>query len=187
MPLFTRYTLLAAPSLLAVCVGAAVPAHAQSTRAGLWEHQTTIKTASGHMEKQMEEAKKQMSAMPPEQRVMIEQMMAQQGLAMGKNGMTTVRFCITPEQAAAADIPSHDENCQYKVTQRSATGMKMTFACKDEHKTHGEGEITFNGQTAYSGKYVLSTVVNGKPERMNMTQSGKWLSADCGKLQPIKR
>ena len=40
---------------------------------------------------------------------------------------------------------------------------------------------------SYSSKSVMNTTVEGKPERMTMDQTGKWLSADCGALKPVKR
>ncbi len=165
------------------CMAATNPALAQTTKAGLWEHSTTITTASGQLEQQMAQMQQQMAALPPEQRKMMDQMMAQQGVSMGGGaggGRTSVRHCVTPEEAAQAQFPSHDENCRYTVTSRSTTTMAMTFSCQDEGKTRGEGSVTFQGDTSYQGKFVMHTLLNGKPERMNMQQSGKWLSAQCG-------
>lgn len=161
----------------------ATTAQAQSTKPGLWEHSTTIKTASGQMERQMAEMQKQMAALPPDQRKMMEQMLAQQGVSMGGGGRTSVRHCVTPEEAAKAQFPTHDDNCTYTITSRSGNRMAMTFSCKDEGKTRGEGAVTFQGDTSYQGQFVMHTVVDGKPERMDMQQSGKWLSAQCGTVR----
>jgi hypothetical protein len=33
-------------------------------------------------------------------------------------------------------------------------------------------------------KMVVDSTVQGKPQRMEMQQNGKWVSADCGTLKP---
>ena len=48
----------------------------------------------------------------------------------------------------------------------------------------GEGEMTFAGDKAYTGRSTMTSQVNGKPERMNMEMAGKWLAADCGNIKP---
>jgi hypothetical protein len=166
------------------------PAHAQSSKPGLWEHRTTIKTSSGQMEQQMAQMQRELAAMPANQRKMMEQMLAQQGMSMpgmGQGGATTHRYCMTPEEAARSDIPSHDADCKYTVLGRNATKLRMSFVCTDEGKTKGEGEVTFASSTAYSGKFTMQTRIDGKPERMEMSQVGKWLSTDCGKIRPAGR
>ena len=70
-----------------------------------------------------------------------------------------------------------------------ATGnvLRFKFACSGDPATSGEGEYTFTSDKAYSGRMTINTVAKGKPERMQMTQTGRWLSADCGSLAPAKR
>jgi len=74
-------------------------------RPGLWEHSFTVKSQSGQMEKAMADMQQQMASMPPEQRKMMEDMMAKQGMSMGAQGRS-VKMCITKEQAER-DEPSH--------------------------------------------------------------------------------
>jgi TolA-binding protein len=178
--------------LLGAVLGLAIlsTAHAQSSKPGLWEHSTTVKTGSGQLEQQMAQMQRELAAMPADQRKMMEQMMAQQGMSlpgMGQGGATAHRYCMTPEEAARSDIPSHDEDCKYTVLSRSANKLRMSFVCTDEGNTKGEGEVTFASSTAYSGKFTMTTRIDGKPERMEMSQTGKWLSADCGKIRPAGR
>ena len=172
--------------VLAAAVLAAAATHAQSIKPGLWEHAFTIKSASGQMEGAMAEMQKQMAALPPDQRKMMEQMMAQQGVGMGPKGQS-VKICITPEEAARQEVPAAEGNCTQKVTQRSGNTIKVSFSCADKPPSSGEAEITFQGATAYTSKAVVRTTVDGKPERMDMTSNGKWLSADCGAVKPVKR
>ncbi len=165
---------------------AAFSASAQSMKPGLWEHSFTMKSQSGQMERGMAEMQKQMASMPPEQRKMMEQMMAQSGVGMGAKA-NTVKVCISPEQAARMDIPQQDGQCKQDITQRSGSTMKFKFSCAGQPPTSGEGEVTFSSATSYTSKSVVNTAVEGKPERMTMDQTGKWLGADCGALKPVKR
>ena len=166
-------------------LGLAQAAQAQSSKPGLWEHRSTVQSGGGQMAQQMAEVQKQLAALPPDQRKAMEQMMRSQGMGFSSDGKsTTMRYCLTPEEAAKADIPSHDDDCKYTVKQRSASSMKVSFVCTDEGRTTGEGDFQFKGDTAYSGTFTLTTRIDGKPERMEMTQSGKWVSAQCGQVQP---
>lgn len=175
----------------AACVMASMlslPSAAQSSQPGLWENRTTIHSAAGgQMAQQMAQMQRDMAAMPADQRRMMEQMMAKQGISMGPNGATTVRYCMSPEEAAQAQIPSHDKDCKYTLVNRSGNRLNMTFVCSDEGKTQGEGEVVFNSPKAYSGKFKMQTTVDGRPERITMDQSGRWLAADCGTLKPRQR
>jgi hypothetical protein len=116
----------------------------------------------------------------------MEQMMAQSGVAMGAK-VNVVKVCITPEDAARMDMPKFNDQCKQEVTKRSANTLQFKFTCAGQPPTTGEGEVTFSSPTAYTSKSVVNTSVEGKPERMTMDQSGKWLAADCGAVKPIKR
>lgn len=51
----------------------------------------------------------------------------------------------------------------------------------------GEGEVVLLNPKAYTGKATINTEVEGKPERMDISQAGKWLSDDCGNIKPSRR
>jgi hypothetical protein len=176
-----RLILAVAPVALA-CMGAS----AQTMKPGLWEHSFTMKSQSGKMEQGMAELQKQIAAMPPEKRKQMEQMMAQSGVAMGSK-VNVVKVCVTPEDAARMDMPKFNDQCKQEVIKRSASTMQFKFTCAGQPPTSGEGEVTFSSPTAYTSKSIVNTSVEGKPERMTMDQSGKWLAADCGAVKPIKR
>lgn len=172
-------------SLLSACSLAS----AQSMRPGLWETAFTMKSQSGQMEQGMARAQQEMANLPPEQRKMIEQMMAQKGVSMGGPGgmgASSIRVCMSKEQAERLDMPQRDSRCSQEIVQRSASGMKIRFNCAGDPPTSGEGEISFLSPTAYSGRMVVNTQIQGKPERMTMDQTGKWLGEDCGALKPVK-
>ena len=164
-------------------------AHAQpqKMRPGLWEHSMTMKSQSGQMEAAMAEMQKSLASMPPAQRKQMEQAMAQQGVSMGPSG-NTVKVCISPEQADLDRIPAQ-EGCTQNVQRTGPNAVAMTFSCKGtqgQPPTTGEGTMTFQGPTAYTGNFKVKTTSNGKPEQIDMVQNGKWLAADCGAIKPVR-
>lgn len=169
-------------SVAMTMLGFSAIAHAQVQKPGLWEHSTTLHANGGQMAQHMAEMKQQLAALPADQRKAMEQMM---GMSVGADGQSmAVKHCVTPEEAAKAALPSHDESCQYTIVQRTASMMKVKFVCADEDKTSGEGEVSFKGDKAYSGQFQVSALVDGKREPMEMTLKGRWLSAQCGSVQP---
>jgi len=163
-------------------------AHAQGAapkfRPGLWEHGYTMKSQSGQMEAAMKEMQASLAKMPPEQRKMMQDMMAKQGVGMGAGG-NTVKVCLTKEEAER-DMPPQQEGCDQKV-KRSGNTWQVSFQCKGPPPSSGEGQMTLISPTAYTGNFTTVTQVEGKPERVQMSQTGKWLSADCGAIRPLKR
>jgi hypothetical protein len=117
----------------------------------------------------------------PEQRKMIEQMMAQKGLAMGGRGAlgSSIRVCVSKEQAERLDMPQREGHCTQEIVQRSASTIKVKFSCAGNPPSSGEGEINFLSPTAYNGRMTVHTQIEGQPERMNMSQTGTWLSDDA--------
>lgn len=174
----SKHVLSAAALALAV-----LSAQAQTQAPGLWEHTISMKSQGGEMEKAMAEMNKEMAAMPPAQRKQMEQMMASRGVGIGASG-TTVKVCITKEDAARQAEPMVSENCTQQVAQRSGNTVKFKFECSKPQPSSGEGEMTFLSDKAYTGKSTTTSQVNGKPERMSMEMAGKWLAADCGNIKP---
>lgn len=196
-------------SLIGLIIAAGVSLNAQAIyvdmKPGLWEH--TFKLSEGslgavtgvqqeQMTKAMEEMKKQLANMPPEQRKMMEDMMAKQGIKISDKGIdvaaqnlqiskdgTTLKVCLTKAQIDSGEMPQ-PENCEQKITQVSANVLKSTFVCKGEHPVSGEGQIVFQSDKAYTGTTKVTTEINKKMETVEGTQSGKWLSSDCGDIKP---
>jgi len=172
---------------LALLAGAFGPASAQQKmRPGLWEHSVAMKSQSGQMEAAMAEMQKSLASMPPEQRKQMEQMLAQQGVGMGPKGQT-VKVCVSKEQAEMDGIPPQ-QGCTQKVQRVDASTMKVAFSCKGgqgQPPSSGEGTVTMQGPTAYTGQFKFKTESQGKPEQIDMAQSGKWLSDSCGAIKPM--
>lgn len=160
-------------------------ASAQSLKPGLWE--STHKSefgAGGEMQQRMAQAQQQMANMPPEQRKMMEEMMARRGMSMnaGGSGMT-VKYCLTKEQAERRDVPTGRGDCKTTKQQLSGGTMHFAFTCTNPPSS-GEGEVTFSSPEAYHMKMATTSTVQGRPEKMAMEASGRWLGADCGDIRP---
>lgn len=174
-------------TVTALALMAAFSAQAQSTKPGLWEMSNKM-GGNAQMDSAMAQAQKQMAAMPPDQRKMMEEMMAKQGISMptaGAGGAMVMKICITPEMAARSEMPNQNEgDCATTITSRSGSSMKAKFVCTDPPMT-GEGTYTFSGDTAYTVDMKMHTTQKGKPETMTIQGSGKWLSSGCGAIKPI--
>ena len=163
----------------------ALPASAQTTRPGLWEI-TSKMSGNPEMEQAMAQMQKQMASMPPEQRKMMEDMMAKQGMSVGVggNGFST-KICVTKEMAARNQLPVEQEgDCKNVISEKTSTGAKMTYSCTNPPSS-GEGRITFNGDTGYTMKMKVNTKEQGKTQTTLIDGTGKFLAADCGNIKPI--
>ena len=175
-------------ALLAGGVVALASAQQQKMSPGLWEHSMSMKSQSGQMEAALAQAQKAMASMPAAQRKQMEQMMAAQGVSMnaGAPGQTTVKVCVSPEQADLDKLPQRD-GCTQKVERVDASTIKVAFQCKGgqgEPPSRGEGTVRFQSDKAYTGQFKFNTTMDGKPEQMEMAQKGQWLSRDCGAIKP---
>lgn len=177
---------MTAKYLLVAGLLAAGAAHAQTLKPGLWQitHDTQ---GSGEMAQAMAEMRKQMAAMPPEQRKMMEEMMAKQGTQMpsaAPGGGMAVKICMTREMVERNAIPAQQGDCRTTQQSRSGNTIKVAFACTNP-PSRGEGEVTMASPEAYSSKMSVTTTVEGKPQKLDMRSSGKWLGADCGAVKPM--
>lgn len=172
--------------LAAAALGACIPfACAQELKPGLWESTSeTQVSGNGQMQQQMAQAQQQIANMPPEQRKMMEEMMKSRGVTMNvRNGGMSVRYCLTPEMAARKDIPTQRGDCKATHQPSGPGRMKVAFTCSNPPSS-GEGEVTFASPEAYRMKMRVNTSVQGRPEKMNLEASGRWLGADCGDVKP---
>ena len=75
---------LAAGMLL---LAASFCAGAQSMKPGLWEISSIVQADGGTMAQEMAQMQKELADMPPEQRKMMQDMMAKQGVSIGTGGV----------------------------------------------------------------------------------------------------
>jgi hypothetical protein len=183
------YATVAAAVTLALASGAALTQSAPRLKPGLWEHSFEMSDQSGQMASAMKEAREAMANMPPEQRKMMEQMMAKQGVSFDASGQK-MRICMTPEDVARDQIPAAQEGCTQNAT-RSGNTWTVTFQCParaGRPASSGRGTVTLRDSTAYSGNFTTTTEgANKKPEQVTMKTEGRWVSADCGAIKPIRR
>lgn len=150
---------------------------------GLWKYSFDIENQSGQIEAAMAKAKKMLESLPPEQRKMIEQQMASRGIGLDLESFTA-QTCITPEQAKATQFPQPSENCSQSVVEQSDDVYKLSFTCEGTPPTTGEGEIHLISDKEYEGEVTVDTTMNGQAEQIVASQSGTWVSADCGTVEP---
>ena len=66
----------------------------------------------------------------------------------------------------------------------------VTFQCPARDgrpATSGRGTVTLQGATGYAGDFTMNTQVDKRTEQATMKTQGRWLSADCGSVKPIRR
>ncbi|MFI8746407.1 DUF3617 domain-containing protein [Pseudomonas sp. NPDC077186] len=159
---------------LALCLSP-VMASALDLQPGVWEVSSHNMQVGGQAMPGMEQMLAQLQNLPPEQRQMMENMMAEQGIKLGAGG---VQMCLTAEQIAAQDIPLHDaeSGCSNEILERSDQRWRFRFSCPD---AQGEGETQFVSDREFTTK--VTGTYNGQPS--SMESRARWVSADCGSLR----
>ena len=167
-------------------------ASAQTMKPGLWEIATQMQGGSGEMADAMAKAQKQMESMPPEQRKMMQEMMAKRGMQMGTNGGggMSIKICMTQEMVDRNQVASHQgsstqNDCTNTNSPRSGNTMQFSFVC-NKPPSSGEGRVTFTSPEAYSMKMTSTHMVKGQPTKMEMQTDGHWLGSDCGTIKPFE-
>lgn len=160
---------------------AALPAWAQQLKPGLWELSNRVASASQETMAVMAAAQQQMANMAPEQRKAMEQMMAHHGvnMSLGDAGGVKLTYCLTKEMAEKQDLPAGQPGQCTTTRTPVAGGMNVTFNCT-KPPSSGNGQVIFNGNTAYTMRMNVNSTMRGKPQNMVVEGSGRWLSADCG-------
>ncbi|MBV5297068.1 MAG: DUF3617 domain-containing protein [Rhodoferax sp.] len=173
-----------------VLAASAGTASAQNMKPGLWEIATQMQGGSGEMASAMAQAQKQMENMPAEQRKMMQDMMAKQGVQMGTGsaGGMAIKMCLTQEMIDRNEVSARQGTSQHDCTHtnspRTGNTMKFSFVCT-KPPSSGEGQVTFTSPERYSMTMLTTSTVRGKPEKMEMQSTGRWLGADCGTIKPL--
>ncbi len=173
---------------------------------GLWENSFTLTGDSGkelqamqsdQMKTAMEEMKKQLANMPPEQRKQMEAIMAQSGMKINDDSISfendkvnistdgsKVKQCVTKTEIDRGELPEDDKNCKTTLTQISKNRFKSKHVCTGENPSHGESEVVFTSPKHYSGTGTMTQTVDGKSHTLEIVISGNWISNDCGDIKP---
>lgn len=173
--------------VLAAVAAAAGAAGAQTLKPGLWQI-TQQMQGGGELAQAMAQMQQQMAAMPPEQRKAMQEMLAKQGAQMpsaAPGGGMAVKVCMTREMVERNDIAAQPQgDCRTTQQARSGNTMKVAFTCANP-PSRGEGQVTIASPESYSSRVTVTTTVDGRPQKMDMNSSGKWLAADCGSVKPF--
>jgi hypothetical protein len=163
------------PLLLSLCLLPAL-ASAVDIQPGLWEISSNNMQVDGQAVPGMAAMLEQMKSLPPEQRQMMEQMMAQKGVQLGDQG---VRICMTEAQIKAQQLPLQDpeSGCRNEVLERNAELWKFRFTCPNGD---GQGETRFVSDKEFTSQ--INGTFDGKSS--SMQSHARWVAADCGSLQP---
>ena len=166
---------------------AATAAQAQShLKPGLWEEQVTIKTDDAQANAAMEQMKEKLASMPPDQRAMIEKMMASHGMGMG-GAPSSLRVCMTKEQVERDFTPDNSGRCQRTHVNRSGNVIKFDFTCTSSHSdVSGQGTLTLMGDSAFAMSSAADTVTQKKAMHIQTDIAGKFVSSDCGDVKPME-
>lgn len=86
----------------------------------------------------------------------------------------TMRHCYTEQEVKEGPVPK-DNNC--RITELKATGSKTSWKmeCRGELAGKGEGEIVYQGDSAYEGKSRL--------QAQGMTMTSKYKAKRIGECK----
>ena len=155
-------------------------AAAQTMRPGLWEISNKVQSGNSQTAAAMAAAQKELANMPPEQRKMIEGMLAKQGVGMsvGGDGGVTITHCVTKEMADRKELPTGQQGDCTSTNTPVPGGMNVSFNCA-KPPSSGTGQVKFQGDSGYTMNMNVNSTVNGKPERMTVQSVGRLLSPVC--------
>lgn len=170
--------------VLLLCSGVSLggAAWGQTSKPGLWEIQQQMQLDPAQ-QKQMDEARKELAALPPAQRKQFEDMMAKSGMGVDlASGGSKVKLCLTPEDAARESAPiDKRDGCTYEQQRKGAT-TTIQYRCT-QPPSKGVVEVTTLSAERYTMKMTGTDGKSG--QAMAMKGEGRWLSTDCGALKPL--
>jgi hypothetical protein len=159
-------------------VFATVAARGQTVplKPGLWQVQL-VRETDGQKAPDMSERLKNM---PPERRAQVEAMMKQRGFDPSGNVM---KVCQTRETLDSKNFVDSVADCKTTYSSRTASAWKSHTTCSQSH-LESDAEITFTSPESYTTKITSVRQSGGQTSTSHITQTGKWISADCGDIQP---
>jgi hypothetical protein len=164
-------------------------ASAQNIKPGLWEINNKMQSGNGELEAAMAQMQKQLASMSPEQRKMMEDAMAKQGVNFSPSssgGGIGVKMCMTKEMVAQNKVPMQQQgDCTHTQSPMVGNTMKISFSCT-KPPSSGEGQVTYMSDTAYKMNMKVTSTMQGKSGTMTMDANARWLGSDCGNIKPFK-
>jgi hypothetical protein len=160
---------------------AALPSFAQGIKPGLWEISNRMTSADAQTDQAVSMLLQHLANLPPEQRNMVQQMAANQGLTMPRvtpDGQVGISACVTPEMAASKQVPNIQQGDCTSNNVAIDGGMKMAFVCSNPQSS-GEGQLRYVGNTAFSMKMNVSSNLRGRQEQVVVDSDGRWVGDHC--------
>lgn len=148
---------------------------------GLWEVTTTSNLLS------------LAAQIPPDQMENINQMAKEYGFEMPaiQNGAAKSNACITSEMASKKIMPSsfqEQAGCTVNKATQNGNSYRVEFVCKNPQLDgSGVAEGTFTNTENFTGQTVFNGTVQGSPIKEQANMTGKWVSANCGNIQPLQQ
>ena len=165
-----------APSLLF-----AAPVAPTKVKPGLWESSTSL----GGADSRLQQAMAMLQNLPPEQRKMMEGMMAKQGVTLGAGGDVQAKVCVTRDMAEAHQLPIRQHGtCTQQISPMVGNTMQFSFRCTNPQAS-GQGAVTFSSDSAYAGSMTVNSTATGAPETVTVQTAGNWVARDCGAVKPL--
>ncbi|HEY8119271.1 MAG TPA: DUF3617 domain-containing protein [Methylophilaceae bacterium] len=172
-----RQILLALLALSAVTITNAATATA-NMRPGLWE----IKATSDIFK---------LARLSPESIQTLKTLAEQYGVDISQLqiGETSSQVCISPETANASIPPNFhdpDSGCKTKNPARNGNKYSYEFTCPGpQMKGTGTAQGAFTTPEHFSGETRFSGVAQGMPVDEQGDISGRWVSSNCGGVEPF--
>ncbi|MGA3026627.1 MAG: DUF3617 domain-containing protein [Bryobacteraceae bacterium] len=144
---------------------------------GLWED--TVTTQSSGMPGLSEDM---LARIPPERRAQMEAAMK------GAMAPHTFKSCVTSDmlKKAQAFEDRPNSSCKRTITSSSPGSMEFHMECDNgKSKTVGDGHFQAVDSETMKGEINgTTTTPDGRTITSKTTISGRWLSSDCGSVQP---
>lgn len=178
----------------AVLAGLALAVAAQTApiKPGLWESSMRIQSNDMPPVDPLGGIAAELDKMPFEQRKKTEQMLLQQGIAVGPDGARS-RMCMSADMIARMTQPSREGSCQTTPAPMKGNTIPFDHRCT-QPATQGQGVITFDGPEAYSMQLQTQTQIavpasGTQPAqtvsvRTRIQSSSQWMGADCQGMAP---
>ena len=138
---------------------------------GLWEN--TSVTERGGMPTISPE---QMAKLPPEAKARMQ--------AMTGNKTDVSQSCMTADELSKFARNQY-KSCNVTTVSSSRNKEEFSFECENGgSKSTGTMKIEAVDSTHINSLVVINMTAGGRPMNMKITNTSKWLGADCGSVKP---
>ena len=129
--------------------------------------------------------------LPADQMQGIKDIATEYGLEMPQieNGAAITQTCMTQQMADTKTLPNFYNaqlGCTSKNTTRNGNHYRTDFVCDSaDLKGNGTAEGTITSPQTFTGITNFTGTAQGNPVNEQADISGKWLNANCGKVEPL--